>query len=107
MNINTILTLLMFRNNCYDLFDLVDFWPSVFNMMIILNVSPFDYIAFAVSGNVRIHGLTTPVWWLLLLQLIVLSRSAIVVISKFLVAFCVVTLIFWNVLLVQGFLSKD
>ena len=32
-------------------------------------------------------GLTTPVGWLLLLQLTVLSRSAIVVKSKFLVAF--------------------
>ena len=42
---------------------------------------PFDYTAFAVSGKVGIlqTGLTTSVGWLLLLQLTVLSRSAIVV----------------------------
>ena len=41
----------------------------------------FDYTAFAVSGKVRDMKtrLTTPVGWLLLLQLTLLSRSAIVV----------------------------
>ena len=41
----------------------------------------FYFTAFAVSGKVgnRQTSLTTPVWWLSLLQLTVLSRSAIVV----------------------------
>ena len=38
---------------------------------------PFDYTVFEVSGKVGIPytGLTTPVWWLSLPQLTVLSRS--------------------------------
>ena len=44
--------------------------------------------------GIPLTGLTTPVGWLLLPQLNVLSRSSIVVKSKFLVAFCVVTLLF-------------
>ena len=46
-----------------------------------LNVYPFDYTAFVVSGKagLSLTGLTTLVGWLLLLQLPVLSRSAIVV----------------------------
>ena len=52
--------------------------------------------AFAVNGKVGIPetGLTTPIWWLSLLPLTVLSRSAIVVESKFLGRFCVVALLF-------------
>ena len=48
----------------------------------------FDYTAVAVSGKVErsLTGLTTPVGLLLFLQLTVLSQSAIVVLSKFLVA---------------------
>ena len=42
---------------------------------------PFDYTTVAVSEKVErsLTGSTTPVEWLLLLQLTVLSRSAIVV----------------------------
>ena len=49
-------------------------------------VCPFDYTALAVSGKVGylLTGLTTPVGWLLLLQLTVLSRSAIAVLVAFL-----------------------
>ena len=44
-------------------------------------VRPFDYTAVVVSGKVEnwLTGLTTPLGWLLLLQLTVLRRSAIVV----------------------------
>ena len=61
-----------------------------------LNVCPFDYTTFEVSGKVRIPktGLTTSVGWLSGPELIVLSRFAITVQSKFLVAFCVVALLF-------------
>ena len=53
------------------------------------NECPFDYTTVALSGKVKrsYTGLTTPVGCLLLLQLTVLSRSAIVVYSTFLVAF--------------------
>ena len=59
-------------------------WSSAFIRRIIyrfLNVCPFDYTAFAVSWKVWIPqtGLTTPVGWLSLPQLTVLSRSAVVV----------------------------
>ena len=72
----------------YDLSALVGCWSSVSIRRIIykfLNVCPFDYTAVAVSGKVERSeaGLTTPVEWQLLLQLTVLSRSAIVVLSKF------------------------
>ena len=72
-------------------------WSSAFIRRIIykfLNVCPFDYTAFAVSGMVGIPltGLTTPVGW----QLTVLSRSAIVVKSKILVAFLCCHVAFWN-----------
>ena len=59
---------------------------------------PFDYTTVAVSGKIGIPltGLTTPDRWLSLLQLTVLNRSAIVVLSKILVAFfsVVVALLF-------------
>ena len=47
----------------------------------LLNVYPFDYAAFVVCGKVGYPetGLTTPVGWLLLLLLTVLSQSAIIV----------------------------
>ena len=50
---------------------------------------PFDYTAFVVSGKVGIPltVLTTSVWWQSLPQLPVLSQSAIVVYSKFLLFF--------------------
>ena len=53
--------------------------------MFFLNVCPFDNTAFAVSWKdwIPLTGLTTSVVRLLLLQVIVLSRSAIVVLSKF------------------------
>ena len=68
----------------YDLSAFVGCWSSVSIRRIIykfLNVRPFDCTAVAVSGKVErsLTGLTTPVGWLLLLQLTVLSRSAIVV----------------------------
>ena len=49
--------------------------------MHIFYVHPFDYTAFVFNGKAGIPqtGLTTRVGWLLLLQLTVLSRSAIVV----------------------------
>ena len=49
-------------------------------------VCPFDYSNFVVSRKVGIPltGLTTPVRWLLLPQMTFLSRSAIIVKSKFL-----------------------
>ena len=70
-------------NNFYGLSALVGCWSSAFIRRIIykfLNVCPFDYTAFAVSGKVGIPetGLTTPVGWLSLSQLTVLSRSTIV-----------------------------
>ena len=54
----------------------------------ILNMCPFDYMAVAVIGKIERSStvLTTPVRWLLLLQPTVLSRSAIIVCLKFLVA---------------------
>ena len=60
---------------------------------------PFNSTAFAVSGKdfkvgIPLTGLITPAGWLTLFQLTVLSRYAIVVLSKLLVAFCVVTLLF-------------
>ena len=57
---------------------------------------PFDYTAISVSGKVGrpLTGLTTPVGWLLLLQLTVLSRSGIVVKSNFWWRFHVVKLLF-------------
>ena len=62
----------------------VGYWSSAFIRRIIykfFNMCPFDYTAFAVGGKVGIPltGLTTPVGWLSLPQLTVLSRSAIVV----------------------------
>ena len=71
-------------NNFYGLSALVGCWLSAFIRRIIykfLNVCPFDYTAFGVSGKVGIPytSLTTPVGWLSLPQLTVLSRSAIVV----------------------------
>ena len=70
-------------NTFYDLSTLVGCWSSVYIRRIIytfLNVCPVDYTAFAVSGKVGypLTGLITPVGLLLLLQLTVLSRSAIV-----------------------------
>ena len=67
-----------------DLSALVGCWSSVSIRRIIykfLNACPFDYTAIAVSGKVERSetGLTTPVGWLLLFQLTILSRSAIVV----------------------------
>ena len=61
------------------------------------NVCPFDYTAFAVSGKVEIEptGLTTPVGWLSSHQLTVISLSAIVVSSKFLVVFLSCYVAFW------------
>ena len=58
---------------------------------------PFDYAAFAVSGKVGIPQtvLTLPVGWLSLLQLTVLSRSAIDVQSKVLVACLCCHVAFW------------
>ena len=46
-----------------------------------VNVCPYNYTALMLSGKVRVPftGLTTPVVWLSLLKLTVLSRSAIVV----------------------------
>ena len=46
-----------------------------------LDVCPFDYTAFVVSGKVGIPepGSTTLFWWLSLLQMTVLSRPTIVV----------------------------
>ena len=54
----------------YDLYTLVGCWSLVYIRRIIykfLNVCPFDYTAFAVSGKVGypLTGLTTPVWWLI------------------------------------------
>ena len=68
----------------YDLPALVGCWSSVSIRRIIykvLNVRPFDYTAFAVRGNVvcPLTALTTPIEWMLLRQLTVLTRSAIVV----------------------------
>ena len=71
-------------NNFYGLSALVGCRASAVTRRIIynfFNVCPFHYTAFVVSGKVGIPltGLTTPVGWLLLPQLTVLSRSAIVV----------------------------
>ena len=60
---------------------------------------PFDNTAFAVVGKVGIPyaGLTKPVRWLSILQPTVLSRSAIVVLSKCRWHFCVFTLLEFSV----------
>ena len=84
----------------YNLSALAGCWPSVSIRRIIYkfsNVCPFDYTVVAVSGKVvnSQTGLTTPVGWLLLLQLTVLSRSALVVQWKFLVAFSCCYVAFW------------
>ena len=67
----------------YDLSALVGYWGLVSIRKIIykfLNVCPFDNMAFAVGRlSARKPVLTTPVGWLLSLQLTVLNRSAIVV----------------------------
>ena len=49
-----------------------------------VNVRPFDNTSFVVSGNVGIPqtSLITPVWWLSILQLVVLRRSVNVVLSN-------------------------
>ena len=67
-----------------DLSALVGCWSSVSIRRIIykfLNVCHFDYTPVAVSGKVEPSktGLTTPVGWLLLLQLTILSQPAIFV----------------------------
>ena len=90
---------------------LVGCWSSVSIRRIIykyLNVCPFDCTAVAVSGKVErsLTGLTTPVGWLLSLQLTVLGRSAILVWSKILVALLCCHVAFWIVLWVWGFLSQ-
>ena len=56
-----------------------------------LNVCPFDYMALVISGEVGYPetGLTTPVGWLVLLQLTVLSRFAIICNRSFLWRLCV------------------
>ena len=71
-------------NNFYGLSALVDCWfglckEDFFDKF--LNLCPFDYAAFAVSRKVWIPltGLSTPVGWLSLPQLTVLSWSAIIV----------------------------
>ena len=68
----------------------------------------FDYTAFAVNGNVGIPltGLTTPVEWLSVPQLTVLSRSAIVVLSKFLVALLCFHVAFWIFCWCRGFCHR-
>ena len=71
-------------NDFYGLSALVGCLSLVFISRIIykfLNECPFDYTAFAVNWKVGIPltGLTRPVGWLSLLQLALLSRSAIVV----------------------------
>ena len=62
------------------------------------NNCPFYYTALAVSEKVGIPStvLTTQVRWLSSLQLTVLSRSAIVVSSKFLAAIFVLALCFFE-----------
>ena len=69
-----------------DLSSLVGCWSPVSDSIRriiynLLNVCPFDYTAFVVSGKVRnpFTGLITPVGKLLLLQLTVIRRPAIVV----------------------------
>ena len=68
-----------------------------------LYACPFDYTTFVVTVVSRLEscktGLTTPVRWLSLLQLKMLSRSAIIVQSELLVAF-------FLFLFVYGLLSK-
>ena len=66
-----------------------------------IDLRPSDYTAFVVSGKVGnpFFCFTTPIGWFLLLQLTVLSRSAFVVLSKFLVG-CVVNCFFFNFLIV-------
>ena len=67
----------------YDHSALVGCWSSgpykdyYLQIHLYLNVYPFDYTYAAVNGKVKrtLTGLTTPVLWLLLLQLTVLSRS--------------------------------
>ena len=79
-------------NNFYSLGTLVGCWSSVFinkeDYLQILNYVYF-YTAFVVSGKVGIPftGLITPVGQMSLLQLTIQSRSEIVVLSKFLVAY--------------------
>ena len=53
-----------------------------------------------------LNVLTTPVGWLSLLQLTVLSRSEIVVKSKFLVACLCFHVAFWNCLWCRGFCHR-
>ena len=76
----------------YYLSALIDCWSSALVSRIIykcLNVCPFGYTDVAIGGKAELSetGLTKPVGWLLLLQLTVLSRSAVVVLLKSLVAF--------------------
>ena len=81
---------------------LVGCWSSVFIRRIFtiyksLNVCSFHYTAFVVSGKVGIPstGLATPVGLLSLLHLTILNRSAIVVLTKVLVAFLFRHVAFW------------
>ena len=87
---------------------------STFSIFILNSflVRPFDYTAFAVNWNIGIPwtGFTSPVWWLLLLQLTVFSRSATAVYSNILVAFLCFHVPFCFFLFsigVRSFLSYD
>ena len=69
-------------NHFYGLSASVGYWFSAIIRRFIykfLNVCPFDYTAFVVSGKIGIPltDLTTPVGWLLLPQLTVLNHSVI------------------------------
>ena len=57
-----------------------------------VNVCPFDYTDFAVTGKLVIvlNGLSTPVGWVTIIELSVLNRFAIFVFSMVLVLFCFV-----------------
>ena len=99
------ITIYVCEPHFYNLSALVGCLSSVSIRSIIykyLNACPFDYTAVVVSGKVERSntGLTTPVRWLLLLQLTVRF-----VIKVFGGVFYVVALFFWIFLWVWGLLS--
>ena len=74
------------------------------NNNICMHGRALDCTTVAVSGKVwgRLNSLTIPVRWLSLLQLTILNGSAIVVLSKFLVAILCCHFAFFNFLFIKG-----
>ena len=99
---NMVLCSTCIRTHFYDVSALVACWSSVSISRIIyifLNVFLFYFTAFVVSEKVwyPYSGLTTAVWWLLLIQLTLLSRTAAVT--------CMLSTFWWSLCVVKWLLN--